>query len=165
MGFHDQILLPRLTRQKGIFLLHLLLSYLLLLLNLKEHQPARCRRFMKGLNFYILRFPEIYSLKLLLDHHHYLFMSSHLEYLHILLYNTPNHHLYICLLAEPFLFFHLQIIHLSRKDLNLEAAILSMKEEKLLLIEMALEFQTKEESMLMAHALLQLSCIIQDIQE
>jgi len=40
-----------------------------------------------------------------------------------------------------------------------------MKEEKLLLIEMALEFQTKEESMLMAHALLQLSCIIQDIQE
>jgi hypothetical protein len=69
------------------------------------------------------------------------------------------------LLAEPFLFFHLQIIHLGRKDLNLEAAILSMKEERLLLIEMALEFQTKEESMLMAHALLQLSCIIQDIQE
>jgi hypothetical protein len=41
------------------------------------------------------------------------------------------------LLVEPFLFFHLQIIHLNHIDLNLEAAILSVKEEKLPLIKTA----------------------------
>lgn len=69
------------------------------------------------------------------------------------------------MLVEPFLFFHLQIIHQDRKDLNLVEAILSVKVEKRLLKVKALEFQTKEESMLMAHALLRLSCIAQDTQE